>query len=60
MALDVGQAHVAACVRKSQPFVIQAEQVQYRGVPVVDMHRVDDALIAELVGLTMAGTGLDA
>src|SRR5262249_41404786 len=37
VALHVGQAHVAAGVAVGQPLVVQAEQVQDRRVPVVDV-----------------------
>ena len=37
-AVDVGQSVVAAEVGVGQPFVVDAQQVQNRGVQVVQMH----------------------
>ena len=41
-AAHVGQAEVAAAVAVGQPLVIEAHQVQDRGVQVVDVHAVLD------------------
>ena len=41
---DVGQAEVAAGVAEGQPLVVQAEQVQERGVQVVDVDLVLDGV----------------
>ncbi len=43
---DVRQAEVATLKAVGQPCVVDAEQVQNRGVQVVDMHRVFDGFIA--------------
>ena len=40
LAVDVGEAEVAAGVAVGQPLVVEAEQVQDRGVEVVDADRV--------------------
>ena len=40
--------------------MVQAEQVQDRGVPVVDVHRVLDRLVAELVGRPVGQPAPDA
>ena len=40
VAVDVGQAAVDAVVADGQPGVVDAEQVQDRGVDVVDLGRV--------------------
>ncbi len=58
--LDVGQPHVAAGVAVGQALVIEPEQVEDRGVQVVDVHRVLDGLVAELVGLAVGDPGLHA
>ena len=49
-AVDVGQAEVAAGVAVGELLVVEAEQVQDRGVQVVDVDLVLDGLEAELVG----------
>ena len=40
LAVDVGQAEIAAGVAVGEPLVVEAEQVQDRGVEVVDADRV--------------------
>ena len=50
----VGQPEVAAVVAVRQPLVIHAEQVQDRGVQVVDADPVLDGLVADLVGRAVA------
>src|SRR4051812_26802745 len=60
LARDVGQAEVAALGAVGQPLVIDAHQVQDRGVQVVDADAVDDRLVAELVGLAVVSPPLDA
>ena len=53
IAVHVGQPKVAAGVVERQPFVIESQQVQNRGVPVVNVHRVFYRLISEVVGRTV-------
>jgi hypothetical protein len=36
----VGQAEIATCVSKSQPLVINSEQMQDRGVQVMHVHAI--------------------
>ena len=55
VAGDIGQAEVAAVVAVGQLRVVEAEQVQDRGVQVVDADAVDDGLVADLVGLRRSG-----
>ena len=50
LAVDVGQAEVAAGVAVGELLVVEAEQVQDRGVQVVDVDLVLDGGEAELVG----------
>ena len=45
-----GQPLVAAVAEEGQPLVVEAEQVQDRGVQVVDVDLVLDGVEAELVG----------
>ena len=49
-AVDIGQPEVAAAVAVGQPLVVDAQQVQDRGVQVVDVDAVLDGVHAELVG----------
>ena len=60
LARHVGQAEVAAVVAVGQLLVVEAEQVQDRGVQVVDADAVDDRLVADLVGLAVVDAALDA
>ena len=57
---DVGQAEVAALKAVRQLQVVQAEQVQDRGVQVVDVDRVFHRRPADLVGLAVDLAALDA
>ena len=50
----VGQPEVAALVAVGEPLVVDAQQVQHRGVQVVDVHDVVDGVVAELVGRAVA------
>ena len=59
-AADVGEPKVAAAVAVGQPFVIQAHEVQDRGVQVVNMHAIFDRLHAQFVGRTVNEASLDA
>ena len=55
VAVDVGQAEVAAGVAVGQPLVVEAEQVQDRGVQVVDVDLVLDGVVAVVVGARRSG-----
>ncbi len=57
---DVGQAEVAAVEAVGQLRVVEAHQVQDRGVDVVDVDSVLDGLVAELVGGSVLDAALDA
>ncbi len=60
LAVDVGQAKVAAGVAIDQPGVVDSHQVQDRRVVVVDVHRIGDDVDAELVGLAEGESPLHA
>src|SRR5262249_41249218 len=60
VALDVGEAEVAPGVAEGQLLVVEAEQVQDGGVPVVDVYLALDGLVAVLVGGAVAVAALDA
>ena len=60
LAVHVGQAHVAAAEAVGQPLVVDAQQVQHRGVQVVDLDLVLDGVVAVLVGRAVDRAALDA
>ena len=53
LAVDVGQPEVAAGVAVGELLVVEAQQMEDRGVQVVDVDLVLDGLEAELVGGAM-------
>src|SRR5579883_857028 len=59
-AVDVGQAHVAAAVEIGQERMVEAQQVQDRGVQVVDVDLDVDGSVAELVGHPVSMAPSDA
>ena len=58
--MNVGEPARCAVVVIGEPFVVEAEQVEDRGVEVVDVDHVLDGLVAELVGGPEAEPMLDA
>ena len=48
--MHVGQTKIAAGVTVGQPFVVEAQQVQQRGVQVVDADSILDGAESEVVG----------
>ena len=50
---DAGQPLVEALELEGEPFVVDAQAVQDRGVQVVDVDRVLDDVVAEVVGLAV-------
>ena len=56
---NVGQAEVAALVAVGEPLVVDAQQVQHRGVQVVDVDEVVDGVVAELVGRAVGDARLE-
>src|SRR4051794_9471307 len=58
--VDVGQAEVAAGVAVGEGLVVEAEQVEDRGVEVVDVDGVGHGLVAEVVGGAVDVAPLDA
>ena len=51
--LDAGEADVEALELEAQPPVVDAQAVEDRGVQVVDVDRVGDDVVAEVVGLAV-------
>ena len=49
-AVDIGQSKVAAAVTVGQLFVIEAHEVQHRGVKVVNVHTLFNGSKTEFVG----------
>ena len=60
VAVDVGEAEVAAGVGVGEFFVIEAEEVEDGGVHVVHVDFVGDGVVAEVVGLAEGEAGFDA
>ena len=51
--LDIGQAEVAALVAVGQARVVDPQEVEDGGVQVVDVDRVLDDVVGEVVGLAV-------
>ena len=51
--MHIGQAEVAAGVSISQALVIEPEELEYRGVRVMDMNFAFDRLKAGFIGLAV-------
>ena len=60
VAVNVGQAVVAALEAERQPGVIDAQLVQDRRLQVVNVNRILDHVVTDLVGLAVNEAGLDA
>jgi len=60
MSMYIGQAAFDAVVVEAQAFVVEAEQVEQRGVEVVDCRHVFDGFVAEFVGGSVAESALYA
>src|SRR6266516_2798617 len=58
VAFDVGQAKIAAGVAVREALVVEAEEVQNRGVQVVDVDLVLGGVIAVVVGAAVAQAAL--
>src|SRR4030095_10405879 len=57
---DVGEAKVAALEAVGEAQVIEAEEVEDRGVEIVDMHRVARDVPADLVGFAIGEPAFDS
>src|SRR5436190_1630408 len=60
LAVHVGEAEVAALEAEGEPRVVDTEGVKDGGVEVVNVHRIADDVVTEVVGLAMADAGPDA
>ena len=58
--MHIGQAEVSAAVAIGQAFVIETQQVQDRGVQVVDVDGVLGGHVAELIGVAVGETTFHA
>ena len=56
--MNVGQPEVAALKTECEPRVIDSQQVQDRGVPVMDGDRIFHDVVAIIVGLAVSDAGL--
>ncbi len=54
---DIGESHVAASVSEGQQRVVESQQMEDGGVPVVNVDLVDDRLVAEFIGCAISKTG---
>ena len=59
-AVDVGEAEVTALILERQSFVVDAQQVQQRGVEVVHVDALLDDVVAVVVRAPHDGTALGA
>ena len=60
MAVNVGEAEVAALESSGELFVIEAELVKDRGVEIVDVNFVFNRVEAEVIGLAMVHAAFDS
>src|SRR5262245_19222608 len=60
LAMNIGQAHVAAAETHRQALMVDTKQVQHGGVQVVDLDLIGDGLVAEFVGFSINRAALDA
>ena len=58
--VHIGQPEVATLVMMRQAFVVYAEQVQDRGIQIVDMNSAARDVVAKVVGGAMAEARLDS
>src|SRR6056297_321264 len=59
MATNIGQAEVASLKAIGQPLVIDAEEMQHRGMQIMDVDAVFDRFVAEFIRRTEAEARLD-
>ena len=57
VTVDVGQTEVTAAIAVDEPHVVQAEQVEHRGMEVVQVDRSFDRLVTQFVGRTISQSG---
>ena len=58
LAVHVGKSEVSTCISVGQLFVIEAEQVEYHGMQVVNMDLAFDSGESRFVGLAVNIEGL--
>ena len=49
VTVNIGEAEIATAVTEGELLVVHAQQVQDRGVQVVDVHAILDSVYAELI-----------
>src|SRR5215471_16408098 len=57
---DISQAKVAALELEGQPFVVDAQAMENRGLQVIDMNRVRDHIVRVVVGFSERNPCSDA
>ena len=60
ISIEVSQPHVSAPEAVGELFVVEAEEVQHGGVPVVDVDFAGDGFVAVLVGFAVGEAAFDA
>ena len=57
--MDIGESHITSAESEGDPFVIHAEQVQHRGVQVMNFDTVFNDLVSKFVGLSVNRAAAD-
>ena len=60
VSVDVGQAEIPTGIVEGETFVIQAEQVKDRRVPIMNADRILDRFVTELVGRPVSRPTFDS
>src|SRR5262245_53864113 len=60
VTVHVSQSEVAAAIEVRKPGVVDSQQVQDRGMQIVNVHPVFDRIVAKLVGGTISDATLHA
>ena len=60
LAVDVREAEISALVAEHEPFVVDPQALQDGRIEIVNVNRVLQHVVAEIVGLTVNDTGLDS
>jgi hypothetical protein len=60
LASKIGQAKIATALLESQPCVIEAEQMQDRGMQVIDVQGILNRLVTDIVSGSAGHTALHA
>ena len=58
--MNIGQPEAPALVLETQSLVLDAHQLQDCGDEIMNVHSVSDDVVAELIGLSVSDSRLDA